>query len=465
MPSINNLLTGFTNSLPGMKDYQHASRLYLDNNYRLAPKNKFLFYVVFNLDRSIANVTGSQAYPNNSATELNMLVKSCQLPKFNMGYEERIQYNKKAYVATRIQYQPINIVFHDDQADTVTAFWKSYYEYNNADTVTNGGDNPSINKDTMYQSGNIKTQYGMDNNKVRGKPFLKSIQIFSLHQRQFTSYILVNPVISAFSHDDHDQTDGAGLMTHSMTVMYEAVVYNTGFLKKDAPTGFATLHYDLEPSPLIAKGNNSLLGPGGILSQGLGVLGDIATGQISAKTVLGAINVYQNSKKVSAASLKEETGGLVLTGIRNFGQSVAGTSINPIGNYSISTTGAATTIVAAAAAKSLVDGKNNANNTVINNASVNTSAYLSPSESLNLITSNPTALNQISSYIYYQQVGSRNGQSVAQSDVNYAALPQSSKTQYNNQAVGSIKNLVTQGYVKINRANNSVTINAEKKII
>jgi len=53
MPSINNFLKGFQDGLPGMKDYQHASRLYIDNNFKLMPKQKFLFHVVFNTDETL----------------------------------------------------------------------------------------------------------------------------------------------------------------------------------------------------------------------------------------------------------------------------------------------------------------------------------------------------------------------------------------------------------------------------
>ena len=53
MPSINNLLKGFQDGLPGMKDYQHASRLYLDDNFKLMPKQKFLFHVVFHTDETL----------------------------------------------------------------------------------------------------------------------------------------------------------------------------------------------------------------------------------------------------------------------------------------------------------------------------------------------------------------------------------------------------------------------------
>ena len=50
MPSINNFLKGFTDGLPGMKDYRHASRLYIDDNMKLLPKQKFLFHVVLTLN-------------------------------------------------------------------------------------------------------------------------------------------------------------------------------------------------------------------------------------------------------------------------------------------------------------------------------------------------------------------------------------------------------------------------------
>ena len=91
MPSINNFLQGFQDGLPGMKDYQHASRLYLDDNFKLLPKQKFLFHVVFNLDETLFQNSFSQG----ERYELNMLVKAIDLAKYNMSMEEKIQYNIK----------------------------------------------------------------------------------------------------------------------------------------------------------------------------------------------------------------------------------------------------------------------------------------------------------------------------------------------------------------------------------
>ena len=82
-----------------------------------------------------------------------MLVRACELPKYNMNVEEKVQYNKKMYTATRIQYDAVNITFHDDHADTVNAFWKTYYEYNIADSITTVPSMRTMNKDTQYDSG------------------------------------------------------------------------------------------------------------------------------------------------------------------------------------------------------------------------------------------------------------------------------------------------------------------------
>jgi hypothetical protein len=97
MPSINNFLTSFSNGLPGMKDYRHAARLYLDDNYKLLPKQKFLFHVVFDIDNSIP----VRSFTNNERLELNMLVKSADLPKFNMNVKRNSSTIKKLTLALK----------------------------------------------------------------------------------------------------------------------------------------------------------------------------------------------------------------------------------------------------------------------------------------------------------------------------------------------------------------------------
>ena len=109
MPSINNFLKGFSDGLPGMKDYRHASRLYVDDNFKLATKAKFHFNVVFETDDNV--VVNNAKSLGHEKLELNMLVKSCQLPKFDMRLEEKIQYNKKNKLERRACLQLSHFAF------------------------------------------------------------------------------------------------------------------------------------------------------------------------------------------------------------------------------------------------------------------------------------------------------------------------------------------------------------------
>jgi hypothetical protein len=396
-----------------------------------------------------------------------MLVKTADLPKFNMNVEEKQQYNKKTYIGTKISYEPVTISFHDDHADTVNAFWKAYYEYNIADSLTV---NPNVvgynTKDNMYDADPNVTQYGMDNVQQRKNPFLKSIQIFTLHKQRFTSFTLVNPVIGSWSHDNLDQADGQGIMQNTMQIFYETVLYGAGVVNKNDIPGFATIHYDLEPSPLsvLGGGTTSIFGPGGIVD-GIGsVIGDIQSGNFGVGTILKGINTYNNAKKIKAKdAVKEELKGIVKEGVLDIGKS-AGTITNPVGNFSIGN--AAVTAVAAGAvlatAKGYKDSKSTQNSSAINNNVGQYTTILSPTESVNLVTTNTVARDRVASALYYQQVGSRNGQTIAESDVAYAALTDNEKSVYRDRTTAQIASLVADGYIKINRTTQNVSITAEK---
>ena len=465
MPSINSFLKGFTDGLPGMKDYRHASRLYFDDNFKLAPKHKYLFHVVLNLDWSVIGV--SRPFTNNEKIELNMLVKAVDLPKYNMNVDEKIQYNKKMYLATRIGYEPVAITFHDDNADTVNAFWKTYYEYMIADSITT---NPSMitqNKDTQYDSEQTATQFGMDTAVQRKKPFIRGIDIFVLHKQRFTSFSLINPVIGSFAHDTLDQTDGQGLMQNTMQVFYETVLYNTGLVKNGGVPGFATIHYDHSPSPLsvLGGGTNSIFGPGGIID-GIGsVIGDVRNGQVGLGTILKGINTYNNAKKMKNAKgqVKEELKGIVKEEILKVGDN-AGTIANPVGDYSIGNA-AATALVAGstiAVAKGIIDGENK-DNTVVHNSTLDTQTYLTANESFDIVSSHENVKKEIASSLYYKDIGSRKGLTVAESDLEYASASASIKNVYNSKVLSNIRKLVTEGYIKISRQSYDVTVAIESQ--
>jgi hypothetical protein len=465
MPSINNFLKGFQDGLPGMKDYRHASRLFIDDNHKLQPKQKFLFHVVFNTDETLF-VSGNQ-HNSNERYELNMLVKSCDLPKYGMNLEEKIQYNKKVYPATRIQYEPVTISFHDDHADTVNAFWKKYYEYHIADSVSMNSDlQVSKTKDSLYDSIDLQSEgtrtnkFGMDTPVGRNKPYLKGIEIFVLHKKRFTSMTLVNPVIASFAHDNLDAADGTGVLQNTMQIFYETVIYKAGIINKNNVPGFATIHYDNEPSPLsvLGGGTNSLFGPGGVVD-GIGsVMRNIQSGNILG-AILGASNTYNNAKKIKKSGVKEELKGIAKDGILEVGKQ-AGSIANPIGQFSVGAAVAAGAIIASS--RGTNDNDNNSNTRVLSAPVLDTVNYLGASESYNLVTTDPVIKTEIAAFLYWRDVGSRSGKTRAESDVEYAGSSQGVKNVYSSKVVTDIRKLVTEGYLKINRSSQDVELATEK---
>ena len=462
MPSINNFLQGFQNGLPGMKDYRHASRLFIDNNHKLMPKQKFLFHVVFNLDESLFPTKFSQ----NERYELNMLVKSADLPKYGYNLEEKIQYNKKMYAATRIQYEPVNITFHDDHADTVNAFWKKYYEYTIADSVNMLNDMTiSQTKDDYYDG--IKqrktTKFGLDTPKLRKKPYIKGIEIFVLHKQRFTKMTLVNPVIGSFSHDNLDQADGAGVMNNTMQIFYETVTYQSGNININNVPGFATIHYDNEPSPLtvLGGGTNSIFGPGGVVDGVGSVIRNLDSGNILG-AILTASNTYNNAKKIKKSDVKEELKGIVKDGVLEIGKQ-AGSITNPVASFSVGAAVAGAAVIASA--KGTVDNNQRQNTTVLTNNNTNTIDYLGADESFNLVSNDSNVREEIAAGIYYKDIGSRKGMTVAQSDIEFESSSDSIKNVYTSKAITDIRKLVTEGYIKIERQNQDVEIATEKALL
>ena len=458
MPSINNFLQGFQDGLPGMKDYQHASRLYLDDNFRLMPKQKFLFHVVFNTDETLFQ----GGFNANERYQLNMLVKSCDLPKYNLSYEEKVQYNKKMYAANRIAYEPVNITFHDDHADTVNAFWKKYYEYHVADSVNMNSDLTISNtKDDYYDYNRKTTKFGMDTPKAKRKPYLKGIEIFVLHKQRFTSMTLVNPVIGSFSHDNLDQADGQGVLANSMQILYETVIYKSGIINRNSIPGFATINYDNSPSPLtvLGGGTNSIFGPGGVVD-GIGsVIRNVNNGNILG-AILSASNTYNNAKKIKKSDVKEELKGIAKEGVLAVGKQ-AGTITNPIAQFSVGAVAVAGA-AALATSKGTADNKNRANTTVITNGTIDTTNFLGADESFYLVSNNSSVKDEIAASIYYKDIGSRKGLTIAQSNIEYEASADSIKNVYTSKAVTDIRKLVTEGYVKIERQTQDVEIATEK---
>lgn len=301
------------------KDFRHASKTFLSDSYALAPKYKFLFHVEFGI-----NTQSVQPFWGTQQPNFGLLVKDVRLPSYRFSTSILNQYNRKRLAQSKINYEPVEINFHDDNSNVINKLWYAYYTYYYKDAVKGGSltdstpntANPYDRKRNIYSyDSDSKLDWGyvgestgtsaganMPKEGVGKESFFSYIKIFGFNQHKFTQYTLINPMITQFSHDTYDYDIGNGVMTNRMTVDYEYVQYNEGTYNGDdtpvpAMPYFAdAASYDKESSPISIPGaNGKILGQGGLVDGVGSFVGNLLEGDIlGAAKIAGA--TYNNLK-------------------------------------------------------------------------------------------------------------------------------------------------------------------------
>lgn len=309
-----------------LKDFRHASELFVGENFKLVPKSGFLFHVFFDIDPALASqfVSDNQRQPF-----IGMMVKNCDLPRYTLETKTYNAYNRPNIVQSKIKFDPISITFHDDSANIVRNFWYDYYRYYFRDS---DHAEPAYTTEHKY----LPQQYtfGYTRRSEDYRPYIRNIRIYSLHRRLFSEYTLINPIIKSFRHGQHSNAGESTPLQHEMTVEFENILYKSG-VAADGAFGFAKLKYDTTPSPLRTAGRTrSIFGEGGLLDTAGSVLGDIERGDyLSAifKTARGINTAKSMNLKKAVVS---EVGSI-------FKQAAAGAVVGAVtqGIRSISPTG------------------------------------------------------------------------------------------------------------------------------
>ena len=267
------------------RDYRHSAKTFLANGYEFVPRYKFLFHVYFNINvgqiPQLATVFGGR----DQAT-VGLMVKNIQLPHFSVSLDTMNQYNRKRLVQSKIEYQPVQIVFHDDQADLIRNLWYNYYSYYYKDPSQNYNNIPSLNgslgasqtltSGSMYNQRDIyeknieytdwgyigESYYGSGGgiNPLAKPPFFNDIQIYGMSQKKYASYVLINPMIKDWQHDTYDYAAGDQTMQNTVIIQYETVKYYSGDIGGATPSasvpGFADpAYYDTVKSPIAMPGS------------------------------------------------------------------------------------------------------------------------------------------------------------------------------------------------------------------
>ena len=310
-----------------IKDYSHASRIFRDDGYNLAPKSSFLYYVLFKFNGAVRSQTDFSA-DQGRTYEIGVLVKNIQLPSFQLALQEKNQYGKHTYTQTRVNYNPVQITFHDDMANTINEFWANYYRYYYADA---NKDRFSFNPLTDTESNKYTPNYdtnkygykGFDQNGASVQPFLESIKIYSLHKKEFTEYTLVKPMIETMTHGTHDAASSAA-MEAQMTLRYQSVLYGKGSVANGSPEGMF-LHYDTSPSP-IANSTSSVFGQGGLVDTINDIITDLGNGDLinAGIKILQSKDVYEGQ---IGKILKEEGVNIISDVVRGTTGNIVPTAV------------------------------------------------------------------------------------------------------------------------------------------
>ena len=305
------------------RDYKHGSKTFVADGHALAPTNKFLFHVYFTLNTAEIPTLSEAMGGAEGVSRIGMLVKTVKLPTFNFEVEEMNQYNRKRYIQKKINYRPVSLTFHDDGSDTVRSMWYNYYNYYYNDPSYGydgqGSNNPSYNDRDIYNNERTTHDWGFSGKGPNGydKPaFFKDIKIYGLNRGNFTSYTLINPIITDWDHDTFDYSAGSEVMQHSMSISYETVKYGRGKVGAEVRGFGDSAVYDTSPSPLRAGSTTSLFGRGGILDSGNSILDDLASGNIlGAIRTGGSLRNTLKGTNVSSLIASELVSGAISTGL------------------------------------------------------------------------------------------------------------------------------------------------------
>jgi hypothetical protein len=267
------------------KSSRHATYNFnQDSNalYRNQPRFPFEYYVGINLNNvGTASDYISSFFNNPQWNQLSPLIKTVDMPSYKIETTPLNQYNRKRLSQTKIGFEPVKMVFHDVADGKTLKFWDMYYRY-----YFDDGNEPGINEAKQLQQNNstysieqflqnvtpainpnianlpasirdlfqsnapnnsnspVNTvgqkaalmnivQDQLDNHKFgfnlpvvqNIRNLIQSIDIFQVHGGRFNQVTLVNPRISAFTHDVLSYSTSDKTLELTFTFDYEYSYY------------------------------------------------------------------------------------------------------------------------------------------------------------------------------------------------------------------------------------------------
>lgn len=292
---------------------QHAARTFVDDSFRLLPKNKFLFHVAFNINwPAFKGKNLNFSLLETLKDEINLLVKSVDLPAYTVSHEVLNQYNRKKVVQFQHKYGESIISFHDDNMGLINQLWQAYYKYHYSDPTVSTAKG-AYSKTATRPSSFIKNPYGYNG---RVAPFFNYITIYQMARHEFVSYKLINPMITSWGGGKVAYSDLSASHGFEMKLAYEAVSYDTGFVSSGRMEGFGSVHYDFTPSPLTSDSSpDEGTSPSFARTSGFGSVDSTSTSNTNTGTSQKTAATSKTALLYSTSSTS--TGGLLGVSLPN----------------------------------------------------------------------------------------------------------------------------------------------------
>lgn len=292
MPSFSSLFTSLTGAgFYYEKSAHHATYNFNQESqslYRNQPRFPFEYYISISLNKVGTASDFIQQYFNNATwDQIAPLVKSIEMPSFKIETTPLNQYNRKRLSQTKVAFEPIKVVFHDVADGKTLKFWDMYYRYYFSDGNEPGMNmaktsqvqnspysfesllkniTPAINPNLANLPSSVKSLFQSNaptgansptdtigskqdtqnivsdvlNNHHFGfnlptvnnvRNLIQTINIYQVHGGRFNQVTLVNPRISAFTHDVLNYAEGGKTLELTFTFEYEYAYYTIQNLK------------------------------------------------------------------------------------------------------------------------------------------------------------------------------------------------------------------------------------------
>lgn len=273
------------------KSSRHASYNFNQDSqslYRNQPRFPFEYYININLNQvGTAKEYISSYFNNADLSQIPPLVKTIEMPSMKIESTPLNQYNRKRISQTKVMFEPVKVVFHDVADGKTLKFWDMYYRYYFADGMEPDKNapvqtqqknapmsveqllhniTPALNPNianlpasvkNLFQSNaptnansptntqgdksaiqNIITDtldnhnFGFNLPQVQNiRNLIQSIDIYQVHGGRFNQVTLVNPRISAFTHDTLNYAAGDKTLELTFTIEYEYAYYTIQNMK------------------------------------------------------------------------------------------------------------------------------------------------------------------------------------------------------------------------------------------